>query len=527
MGGLSRNITPWENREVDLSNRVVGTHRTFSKDGTEVGGHRTFSKDGTELGGHRTFSKEGKQRGHRTLTKDGNVNTGGTRRAEIQRIQRGVDDKGGNRDRSRIRRQYRASHVKEIHANDDVTVGTVNMQGANWSRTEERHIAKFNCLMDIMREKKVDVMCVTDLHGAVDERAGLDTRYATCMVEEFLLVSCGKVGFMVTPAIYKLWGGEALVWDRDGRVATTDIEIDGCKLRFGSAYMPPRGGDRQNVIDTVKKIYEETDKDKPVVIGGDWNSHIGREEAVNRQAILGESSAGGREMLNWLDTLLKDKMVVADHRIPLRRRGTWCSTGGKWYEIDYFLASEKYVGRCGKLQAVAVGESDHMAKIMNVRLAAGQSSAEKRRWRQHAHTERTNFDTSRLHDDEVRKEYEDALDKEIDEGMTWTEAGTKLREVAAEVLGPRPSSGVPKIAPSREQEIKKVRDEGRALFEQARECGDEETARNLLKESRKKWKEHRALTRKAESDKWRAFSRRWKSQIRKKTGGLSGQICGS
>ena len=66
-------------------------------------------------------------------------------------------------------------------------------------------MAKFVCLVEVMREKKIDIMCLTDLHGKMDERAGVDTRFCTCMVEELLLVQCGRVGFFMTLAVYKSW----------------------------------------------------------------------------------------------------------------------------------------------------------------------------------------------------------------------------------------------------------------------------------------------------------------------------------
>ena len=85
---------------------------------------------------------------------------------------------------------------------DDLRIGTWNTQGADWARTEERHVSKFTCLVDIMRTAEIDVMCLTYLHGRLDERVGVDIRCTTCMVEEFLFVQCGKVGFFMAPAVY-------------------------------------------------------------------------------------------------------------------------------------------------------------------------------------------------------------------------------------------------------------------------------------------------------------------------------------
>lgn len=90
---------------------------------------------------------------------------------------------------------------------EDLVIGTWNTQGGNWARTEAHHVSKFACLVELMRKGAIDVMCLTDLHGQVDDRVGIDSRHATCMIEEFVLVQCGRVGFFMTPAVAKCWGG--------------------------------------------------------------------------------------------------------------------------------------------------------------------------------------------------------------------------------------------------------------------------------------------------------------------------------
>ena len=119
-----------------------------------------------------------------------------------------------------------------------------------------------------------------------------------CMVEEFLLVQCGCVGFFMTPAVYKVWGGHAQCWDNDGRVATMDIQVGSCFLRISSVYLPPVGGEnkivRQQVLEAVLRVQTDTGDGYCVVFGGDWNSHIGRDGVEGRYAMLTPSSFGGK-----------------------------------------------------------------------------------------------------------------------------------------------------------------------------------------------------------------------------------------
>ena len=80
---------------------------------------------------------------------------------------------------------HRQTHQKTIKEYDDLCIGTWNTQGADWSLLEERHVAKFVCLVEVMREGNIDVMCLTDLQGKIDDRARGTTRLCSCMVEEF------------------------------------------------------------------------------------------------------------------------------------------------------------------------------------------------------------------------------------------------------------------------------------------------------------------------------------------------------
>ena len=87
-------------------------------------------------------------------------------------------------------------------------------------------MSKFGCLVEAMREEKVDIMMLSDLHGHMDEAVGVDSRFNSCMIEEFVLVQCGRVGFFMSPAVVKGWDGLARCWASGGRFATIDLFFD-------------------------------------------------------------------------------------------------------------------------------------------------------------------------------------------------------------------------------------------------------------------------------------------------------------
>ena len=137
----------------------------------------------------------------------------------------------------------------------------------------------------------------------MDEQIGVDTRFQTCVIEEFVLIQCGKVGFCLHPSMTKGWDGKATCWDAEGRVATIDVEIDGCNIRFGSVYMPVHNSEgiegRKTCLAAVKEASQEIPGEACAIFGGDWNSHIGRDNVNGRQAMAKDSSEGGKMMLKW------------------------------------------------------------------------------------------------------------------------------------------------------------------------------------------------------------------------------------
>ena len=74
------------------------------------------------------------------------------------------------------------------------------------------------------------------------------------------------------------------------------------------------------------------------------------------------------------------------------------------------------------------------------------------------------------------------------------------------MLGSRPKAGLDPMPATEAGELKRIKEESRDSFARARECEDAEEARELLRESRRKGKEHRALLRKATDKQWQTVA---------------------
>ena len=159
-------------------------------------------------------------------------------------------------------------------------------------------------------------------------------------------------------------------------------------------------------------------------------------------------------MSTWLAEDMADKMVIADHRLQARNRGTWChSRTGEWYELDYFLVSSMYVGRFSRLKTWGMGESDHAARGISYRLSKTPGTREptKKKW---GGMQARGFETSRLQDEEIKVKYQEAVSREI-EGMTlWADRAAGIRKAAEEVLGRKAKQGADPIPDATQANIK-------------------------------------------------------------------------
>ena len=117
------------------------------------------------------------------------ANTGGGGRKEACIVDV-HDHMGTGRRRDRIRRGHRKCHTKHLNRGDDVRIATWNAQGANWAKNDERHISKFQAVVDFMREESVDITCLTDLHGQMDERVGVGPG---CRREHSVVATAGTI----------------------------------------------------------------------------------------------------------------------------------------------------------------------------------------------------------------------------------------------------------------------------------------------------------------------------------------------
>jgi hypothetical protein len=133
-------------------------------------------------------------------------------------------------------------------------------------------------------------------------------------------------------------------------------------------------GNNDEVIEATKEelklLAKQASKDDVLIIGGDYNAHIGGGEG--RAGVCGgfglrESNDQDRLLLEWLEVMLTYVNSFFQHK----RRGTWYSIPlRRWYEIDGFIMRNgqrhKYVRKVSTVGEASI--SDHKPKLMKIEL---------------------------------------------------------------------------------------------------------------------------------------------------------------
>ena len=143
------------------------------------------------------------------------------------------------------------------------------------------------------------------------------------------------------------------------------------KLVLISNYMPVLRNDNWGEVeeerDVLREHLEEVTREETVVVGGDFNAHIG--EGEERTGIVGKfglrrSNEQGRSLAQWCEEM---GMAYVNSFYNHKRRGTWFSNVYKrWYELDGFLMRrEQRHKRVIKVNTVNENTlSDHKPKRM-------------------------------------------------------------------------------------------------------------------------------------------------------------------
>ena len=273
------------------------------------------------------------------------------------------------------RRQYRRSHSEVIDG--ILSLATLNVQGLSWSRVDNK--LKLRRLVQDARENHWHCLILSDLHLSV--RTQSEVRLEVVCIEEFVLLQRGKVGFLLSQCMLKVWnqsGRRTVHLEETDRLLAMAFKLHDREYVIGAGYCPTQSKhkERLDFFTAFNTLEEKCRKSDVQIWAGDWNTHFrqdsGYEEWCGPFCLHTPTVRRHEDML---ESMQKSGMRQVDSCMPCRHRGTWFShINKKYYENDYFVCNKaSWVRRFNRLRTVSTSIGDHYGKAVHLQVAPAKT----------------------------------------------------------------------------------------------------------------------------------------------------------
>ena len=247
-------------------------------------------------------------------------------------------------------------------------------------------------------------------------------------------------------------------------VSPNDIEIDGYRKQLETAI-------------SCRK------KDEMLLIGGDHNAQIVRQDNTGKERTLGKfglraNSEAGDEVVEWAEN---NNLFIVDTYFRKNNRGTWCHPRtGNWYELDYFLAVRHRNLIIKDMKVLREGRwSDHRPKMIKVSFREKKERLNR--------TKQEKIDWRKLRNKKYHDAYQEHISNvSLSNELSWAELAETMKRAA------KPACG---LEDTRSQRAVKKRNE-------ATNEAQRHNAREELKAVRKEYKQR---LREWETEWWEAL----------------------
>ena len=242
--------------------------------------------------------------------------------------------------RRRIRYPYRTAHARVLHTLPRLRLGVLNTQGWAWHRLDTNNVDKSDDIVQIARTQGFDFLALPDTHSeatwvSVNHKHGHahtrsdNIKDTTIALEEFTIITAGRVSILLSPAAVKAWQTSGAVVHRHagGRLITLEVRIKHQNYMFIAGYAPTSNTDaRRAFFEEADDLRQITAPTTIMVWMGDWNSHVGRNSSgqpgVGRCALSTPTTPTGKEFLTWISSGVRD-LAIIDSYHALSGRGIW------------------------------------------------------------------------------------------------------------------------------------------------------------------------------------------------------------
>ena len=293
--------------------------------------------------------------GPRNKTEEGKLNRR-TRRYERRKEKREARllNQQQQQQQHQQQQQNRIDHLKVLTWNlQRMSIGTRNNR-------------KLKSVADYANKQKIDVILISEVNSS--------SHGVTWLGEE----DCLTAIIHSERAAILLRGDSLQKWCQDGQKSkfnerSVSVKFD--KYMFTATYMPVWHGNNAEDIEIQRSILKEhaswARQDEIIIIGGDFNAHIGGGE--NRPGVCGnfglrQTNHQGHEFLEWLED---NNLCYVNSFFNHKRRGTWFNPAlRRWYELDGFvMRSQDRHKLVRKVRTIGEASlSDHLPKKLELNL---------------------------------------------------------------------------------------------------------------------------------------------------------------
>ena len=331
--------------------------------------------------------------------------------------QRSCEKRGRRRGGQRAKKKKEKASVVEVH----VRVGTLNV-GTMTGKGRE--------IADMMERRRIDILCIQETRWKGSKARELGGGYKLYYHGEERVKN--GVGVVVKGEHTSGVLGVKRVTDR---MICVKMEVKGKVLNIVSAYAPQVGCDKEEkekFWERMDQLVEEIPRDEKVVIGADFNGHVGKGNQGDER-IMGKFGYSARNEEGQAIIEFAHRMDIAILNTYYKKRDSHIVTytsGGRGTQIDYIMCRRvdlKDVKDCKVVPGESVAKQHHIVISKLKWLCKARRRREKAkpriRWWKIREEE---FSTMFRQDISLRVNWECA---------SWDNVANAIRETAGKVLG--------------------------------------------------------------------------------------------
>ena len=337
--------------------------------------------------------------------------------------------------RKERRKERRQKKLQKKLEKKDLRIATWNVQRMSLGTFNKR---KAKSVAAYAEKEKWDLVLLSEVRA---ERKGVEWlgegEHLTAIIHS------KKAGILIRGPVLQAWCEEGQVKKCTDRSVSIKVRMTTYTAVYIPVFVGNNQGEREQAFEELKQHKEWASAKETLLIGGDFNSSIGKGE--ERPQICGkfglrETNRQGQELLNFCE---ENNLAWVNSFYSYKNRGSWFSNfNKKWYELDGFLMRcrqrHKNVKKISTVWESTI--SDHKPKLMIFKDHHLKYSGEQRKKRR----PRINFEKLRdgQTEQEFRRKVEQIIIEKEEQGemaeetsANWNRISSIVNQAAMEVCG--------------------------------------------------------------------------------------------